>query len=123
MPATSVTTRAVSTSWSTARSGATRRSGADGRLEGVQPAQLLPRELLLVATEVPVGGGAAVDGAAQVEVADDGRRAQVEHLVHRGHDLGRVHLFGAEGLDQQGDRTGHADGVRHLDLAAGGGAG
>src|SRR4029453_8100735 len=52
-------------------------------LEVVDPARLLPGELLVAATEVPVRGGLLVDRPAQVEVADDCRGTQVEDLLHR----------------------------------------
>ena len=42
----------------------------------------LPREVVVVAAEVAVRGGLRVDRPAQVEVAQDRRRAQVEVLAH-----------------------------------------
>ena len=50
-----------------------------------------------------------------------GRRSKT--VLDGGVDLGRVDGLGAEGLDQDRDRVGHADGVGDLDLAAAGGAG
>src|SRR5262245_9845624 len=72
-------------------------------LEVVDPARLLPGELLVAATEVPVCGGLLVDRPAQVEVADDCRRTQVEDLLHRSGDRARVDRGGAEGLDENRD--------------------
>src|SRR3954447_8268719 len=57
------------------------RSDAEGGLEVGQAMGPFPGELLVGPAEVPVGGGAAVDRLAQVEVADDGGRPQVEHLA------------------------------------------
>ena len=78
----------------------------------------LPREALLLAAEVPVGRGGAVDRASQVEVAQDRGRAQVEVLAHERGDGIRVDLVGAERLDVEAHRGGDADGVRDLQLAA-----
>src|SRR5205807_7667514 len=58
------------------------------------------------------------DGAAQVEVADDGRGAEVEDLFDHGRDVEGVDSLGAEGLDHDRHGPGHADGVGDLDLAA-----
>src|SRR5262249_17999075 len=65
-------------------------------LHVVQAVEALPRELLVRAPEVPVGGGPAVDGLAQVEVADDGRGPQVEDLADGRLDLAGVDLGGPE---------------------------
>ncbi len=46
-----------------------------------------------------------------------GRRSKISSTTPR--DAGRVGALGAERLDQQGDRSGHADRVGHLELAAG----
>ena len=50
-----------------------------------------------------------------------GRRSKT--CSHGLGDLGGVDRVGAERLDQERDRVGHADGVGDLDLAAPGGAG
>src|SRR5947209_1266102 len=71
---------------------------AEGALDVVELGRALPGELLLRAPEVAVGGGAPVDGLAQVEVADDGRRAKVEDVLDGGGDLRRVDGLGAERL-------------------------
>src|SRR5438046_1181167 len=96
---------------------------AESALDVVELAGALPGELLLRAPEVAVGGRALVDGLAEVEVADDRRRSQVEHVLHGLADLERIHGLGAEGLDHHRHGPGHTDGVGHLDLAAAGGAG
>ena len=62
--------------------------------------------------------GEVVDGAAQVEVADNGAGAQVEVLAHQARDLLIGDGAGAKGLHVDGERVRHADGVRHLDLDA-----
>src|SRR5688500_14801611 len=101
-------------------SGSTRttRSEPKGRLQVVDSGGLLPGELLVVATEVPVRRRLPVDRAAQVEVADDGRRPQVEDLSDGVADLVGVDGLAAEGLHEDRHGLGDADGVRHLDLAA-----
>src|SRR2546423_7803168 len=81
---------------------------AEGALDVVELGGPLPGELLLGAAEVAVGGGALVDGLAQVEVADDGSRAQVEDLLHCRADLAGVDRLGPEGLDHHRDGPGHA---------------
>src|SRR5206468_7845878 len=102
-----------------------RRRSADAQrlLEVGQAIEPLPGELLVRPAEVAVGGGAAVDRLAQVEVANDGGRPQVEHLANRLLDGQRVNRRRAERLDHDRHRLGHPDGVGHLDLAAGRGAG
>src|SRR6266508_3849189 len=100
-------------------SGSTRTTlETEGALEVVNPARLLPAELLLAAPEVPVGGGALVDRPAQVEVTDDRGRAQVEHLAYGVHDLLGGDGLGAEGFDEQRHRMGDADRISDLHLAA-----
>ena len=49
----------------------------------------LPREVVVVAAEVAVGGGLLVDRTPQVEIAQDRRRAQVEVLADEPLDDGR----------------------------------
>src|SRR5207237_8730671 len=85
---------------------------AEGALDVVELGGALPGELLLGAPEVAVGSRALVDRLAQVEVADDRRRAQVEDLLDGAADLQRVDGLGAEGLDHHRDRPGDADGIR-----------
>src|SRR5436309_9674381 len=82
---------------------------AEGALDVVEFGGALPGELLLRAPEVAVGGGALVDGLAQVEVADDRGRTQVEDVLHRGTDLGGVDGLGAEGLDHHRHAPADAD--------------
>src|SRR5690606_25297792 len=78
------------------------------RLHVVDPVRVLPGELAVDAgaPEVPVGRGLAVDRPAQVEVAQDGAGAEVEHLAHGFLDAGRVDVLGAEGLDHDRHRVG-----------------
>src|SRR5438067_5579993 len=96
---------------------------AEGALDVVELGGALPGELLLRAPEVAVGGGALVDGLAQVEVADDRRRTEVEDILDGSADLERIDGLGAEGLDHHRHGSGDPDGVRHLDLAAAGSSG
>src|SRR5688572_32283880 len=96
---------------------------AEGTLQVVDLGGLLPAQLLVAPAEVAVGGGALVDRPAQLEVAQDGGRAEVEHLADGLADLRGVDGLGAERLDQQRHRVGDADGVRDLDLGALGGPG
>ena len=79
---------------------------------------LFPGEALVFAPEVPVSRGLAVNGAAQVQVADDGAGAQVEVLTDQFGDLLIGDFARAEGLDVDRERVRHANGVSHLDLAA-----
>src|SRR4051794_6662620 len=65
-------------------------SQTQGALEVVDLGGRLPGELLLLATEVAVRRGLLVDRSAQVEVADDRGRTEVEHLLHCVRDLGGV---------------------------------
>src|SRR3954469_13656386 len=60
------------------------RSEPEGRAEVVDLVEALPREAAVVGgtTEVPVGGRTLVDRAPEVEVAQDGRGTEVEHLRH-----------------------------------------
>ena len=64
-----------------------------------------------------ISGELAVDGAAQIEVADDGGRAQVEDLLDGLFELAVVDLAGAERLNKHAHGMRNADGVGELDLA------
>src|ERR1700744_1540184 len=90
----------------------------DGPLEVVDLVELLPRQVDVGAAEVPVRGGLRVDRAQQVQVAHDRTGSQVEDLGHDLLDLDRVDGRCAEGLDEQADGGGLADGVGHLYLDA-----
>src|SRR4051812_39808859 len=85
-----------------ARAGARSSQREDGP-QVVDLVGALPGEVPVLggAAEVAVGGGALEDRPAQVEVAQDGGGAQVEHLAHGLLDLGGVDPLGAEGLDEQ----------------------
>ena len=58
------------------------RVEAGGRAQRVRLVRALPGEVVVVAAEVAVRGRLRVDRAAQVEVAQDRRRTQVEVLAH-----------------------------------------
>src|SRR5262249_40228088 len=74
------------------------RSGDGGRLQVGHPVGALPGEVGQLPTEVPVGRRLLVDRTEQVQIPDDGRRAQVEDLPDGPFDpLHRYHL-GAERL-------------------------
>ena len=70
-----------------------------------------------------VGGQLAVDGLAQVQIADDGGGGQIKDLLHSGLDLLVGHNAGTESIHHDGDRLGNADGVGQLDFALLGKAG
>ena len=86
--------------------------------ESICPIGLLPGKALVFAPEVPVGSGLAVDGAAQIQIADDSAGAQVEVFADQLGDVFIGDLARAEGLDVDRERVRHANGVGHLDLAA-----
>ena len=83
----------------------------------------LPGEVRVLTAEVTVGGSFLVNGTAQVQVADDRTRAQVEHALDGLGDRGLIDASGAERIDHDGQRVAHADGVGELDLATLGQAG
>ena len=64
------------------------------------------------------GGRAAVDGAAEIETADDRFRTEVEGRFHGFRELAVGNLAGAKGVHHDGNRLCHADGIGKLDLAA-----
>src|SRR6266540_414034 len=74
----------------------------------------LPGELL--AAEVTVGRRLLVDRPAEVELADDRGRPEVERVPHEADDPLRVDPLGAERVNGQRDGMGGADGVGHLEL-------
>src|SRR5690606_16535012 len=80
-------------------------------------------DLLGLAPEVAVAGGALVDRVHQVERLQDAVRAQVEVAADQLLDHDVPDLAGAEGGDRDRGRLGDADGVAHLHLAAVGQAG
>ena len=65
-----------------------------------------------------VSGKFTVNRLSEVEIADDGARAQVEDLLYRLAQLCVRDLAGTEGLHQHAHRGRHADGVGKLHLAA-----
>src|SRR5207253_5639149 len=73
----------------TARRGATLENG----FQIVDPVRALPREVCVFAAEVTVRRRLVVDRPAQVEVADDRGRAQVEDFFDRLLDLARVDVL------------------------------
>ena len=91
-----------STSW---RSGGRRRGRAGGGAERAGLVGPLPREVVVVAAEVAVRGGLRVDRAAQVEVAQDRGRAQVEVLADELLDPRDRDVLGVEAA-RRGSRTG-----------------
>src|ERR1700721_2382932 len=85
------------------------RSPQEVRLVGV-----LPGEVRLVAAEVPVGRGLAVDRAVQVQVLAEGSWPQIEMLVDQLEYPRLGHALGPERLDQQRQRARDADRLRDL---------
>ena len=96
---------------------------AGGLAERIGLVGALPREVVVVAAEVAVGGGLRVDRAAQVEVADDRGRPEVEVVADELLDLRAGIALGAEAVDLERDRVRDADRVGDLQLAAAGQAG
>ena len=78
----------------------------------------LPGEVVVVAAEVAVRGGLRVDRPAQVEVAQDRARAQVEVLLDQLLDPRHRDVLGAERPHRDRDRVRDADRVGDVDLAA-----
>ena len=64
-----------------------------------------------------VGGGFGVDRAQQIQHLDNAFRAQVEVFAYQRNQFGFVQFAGAEGVDGNRSRLGHADGVGNLNLA------
>src|SRR5579859_434458 len=85
--------------------------------EGLGEIGLLPGQVEIGTTEVPVGRGLPVDRPPEAEALDDLLRPEVEVLVDEPADDLVVDGAGAEGLDVQRDRLRDADDVRDLDLA------
>src|ERR687891_87890 len=99
------------------------RSRSRGRAQRVGLVGALPREVVVVAPEVAVRRRLRVDRAAQLEVAQDRRRTEVEVLADKGFDPVVGDEARAEGVDADRDRMGDADRVGDLELAAVGEAG
>ena len=58
-----------------------RLQGSDRSLQGIHAVGVLPLHAQILAAHVAVGGQLAVDGLAQVQLADDGGGGQVKHLA------------------------------------------
>src|SRR4029434_7501396 len=78
---------------------------------------VLPRELGLVAAEMAVGGGLAIDRTQEVEHLDDALRTKVEMRGDELRDLRVRKLAGALGVHGHVDRLRDADRIRDLHLA------
>src|SRR5437879_8804911 len=77
-----------------------------------------PREVWIVATEMPVSGSLLIDRTAQVQRVDDSPRRQLEV---RTDDVGNnrgINFLRAEGFDEHADWIRNADGVRKLHFSA-----
>src|SRR5205807_3011221 len=70
--------------------------------------------------EMTIDGRLLEDGPAQVELANDSQRAQVEVLVDQLFDHAHRNLLRPEAVDQHRYRLADADGVSDLDLALAG---
>src|SRR5919198_858755 len=99
------------------------RAEARGLAQRLGLVGALPREVVVLAAEVAVGGGLLVDRAVKLEVLPERTRAQVEVPLDQGLDLGAPDLLGPERLDHDRHRVRDADRVGHLDLGALGQAG
>src|SRR5579864_839776 len=97
-------------------SGRLREPGSRAQRLGLVGA--LPREVAVLAPEVPVRRGLRIDRPPQVEIAEDRRRAQVEVLAHERLDLRHRDVLRPERLDEDRHRVRDADRVRDLQLAA-----
>lgn len=88
----------------------------------VQGLRSLPGEVSVVAAEVTVSGGLLHDRAAQVQVADDGSRAQVEVILDNLGDLQvgltRAGQTSTVGINEDGQWVRHTDGIGQLDQAS-----
>src|SRR5580693_1117387 len=71
----------------------------------------LPGEVRLVAAEVAVGRGLAVDGTVEVQVLAERGRPEIEMLIDQLEYPRLGNTFGPERLDQQGQRARDADRV------------
>ena len=78
----------------------------------------LPGQVQLGTPEVPVSRGLGIDRAAQVQILDYLRRAQVEITPDDIRQLLVVHYARAETVHQDGHGVRDADGVSQLYLAA-----
>ena len=83
----------------------------------LQSRALLPFDIEVFSAHVPVGGYLSVLWTEQLEVTDDGCRAEVEDGIHGFLQGSVTDLSCAEGIDSEGDRSSHTDGVRDLHLA------
>ncbi len=84
----------------------------------LDPGRRLPRELGQLPAEVAVGARLRIDRAQQLEISNDRRGAQVEHLAYRRLDALKGHRLGAERLDIQPDGVRPTDRVGDLQLGA-----
>ena len=107
------TDKVTNTGWHKQMSG---RSGVEEFLQVRHTVQALPREVGLVAAKMAVSRRLGVNGTLEVQGVDDGPGAEIEELVDRLTDTGRVNSFRAEGLYVRSDRTGLANRVGNLDL-------
>src|SRR2546423_4382574 len=87
------------------------------RGQQVRLVRAFPRQVDIGAAEVAVGRRLLVDRTAQLQLANDFERAEVEVLVDQRLDGGNRDALGAEGLDKDRHRFAHADGIGDLDLA------
>ena len=101
------------------RGGRDRGGGLAGRLaQRLDLVGLLPGDVRVVLAEVAVVGRLGIDRAQQVELLDDRRRLEAEHLAHDALEFLVAHHAGAERVDAHGNRVGIADGVGKLNLRA-----
>ena len=89
----------------------------DGCPQIVDPVELLPRQVEIRAAEMPVGRRRQVNRPAQIELLDDRQGPQIKGFEHRPGEHLVAQAAGTERADRDGNRTGHPNRIRYLDLA------
>ena len=90
------------------------------RFQGFDLVGLFPGNAEVFPSDVAIGGELAVDGTAQLEVADYRGGAQVKHLFNRTFNCLVVVASGTKSIHHDRHRMGDADGVGELNLTFGG---
>src|SRR5690348_9216136 len=81
----------------------------DGFEQGVDLVGRFPGEVLVALAEVTIVGGLAVNRAAEIELIDDVRRLEAEHLVDGANDFVVRNGVCAEGFNVHADRVRMSD--------------
>src|SRR5216684_6693605 len=111
----------------------TQRLSAGAHFAGILSRCLLPQfcgfvrsfpgKVGILAAKVPIGSSFPVDRSAQVERLDDPLGRELKVVTHQLLQLVFGDFSGTEGIDQNADRLGHANGVSKLHFATLGQAG